>query len=173
MSADSPSVADLRDADDERVPVVALSDEGVAEDVLRARIKERHVTMLAMSVAIIAASFALRFNDSGGLSGGGVALPPLCGSRALFGVECPGCGLSRSFVALAAGDVAKSLQYHRIGWIMAAAVLLQIPYRLLRLRQLRTGTPDPSWPRWFGNLLIALLIGNWVWNVATSSYPLP
>src|SRR3989304_5957089 len=67
-----------------------------------ARLRDRHRTMLWLSLAIIAAAFSLQVRESGGVGLGllpNISLPPLCGSRALFDVECPGCGLTRSFVA--------------------------------------------------------------------------
>jgi hypothetical protein len=97
------------------------------------------------------------------------ALPPMCGSRALFGVECPGCGLTRSFVALASGDLAESIRLHRVGWLLAAAVVLQIPYRIYALRELRTKAPQRTWPTWFGNGLIAILILNWLIKILMAS----
>src|SRR5262245_63254531 len=71
------------------------------------RLRERHWSMLCLSLFIIVASFLFRVQGSQtvGLIGlPNVALPPLCGSRVLFGVECPGCGLTRSFISLAAGN---------------------------------------------------------------------
>lgn len=134
-----------------------------------ARLRDRHRTMLWLSLAIIAAAFLLQVRESGGVGLGllpNISLPPLCGSRALFDVECPGCGLTRSFVALAAGDLAGSLRHHRVGWFVALAVVLQIPYRIYGLRELRTKIPDRSWTQWFGWLLIGALVGNWLLKVS-------
>jgi hypothetical protein len=35
-----------------------------------------------------------------------------CPSKALFHMECPGCGMQRSFICLLKGDLGNSLQYH-------------------------------------------------------------
>lgn len=127
---------------------------------------DRHWTMLMVSLAVIALSFALQLNATGRVRASWLpfdSLPPLCGSRALFGINCPGCGLTRSFVALASGDVAESFRLHRIGWLMALAVVLQIPYRLWGLRELRHGViSGRRWPIWFGRVLIAALLLNWL-----------
>ena len=85
-------------------------------------------------------SFALQVRPDervhvGGLSG--LPLPPSCASYELFRVRCPGCGLT-SFIRLAHGDLAASWRYHRIGWVLALAVVVQIPYRLLALRHAGT-----------------------------------
>ncbi|MCA9079914.1 MAG: DUF2752 domain-containing protein [Planctomycetaceae bacterium] len=109
-------------------------------------------------------TFVLRTFPDGrvGLSGlPQFPLPELCGSRALFGVDCPGCGLTRSILALGRGDWSRSVQYHRIGWIMALAIALQIPYRLYYLITRPNQPRDVTLANWLGTLLITLLIGNW------------
>ena len=66
-----------------------------------------------------------------------IVLPESCQSRIWFGMDCPGCGLTRSFVYLAAGNLTASYASHRVGWLLAIAVLGQIPYRWFALRRLR------------------------------------
>src|SRR3954454_16571087 len=82
----------------------------------------RHWEMLVASGFILVASFALRVQapDQVAVSWlADVVLPPLCLSREWFGVCCPGCGLTRSFVYLAHGDWRASWEAHRLGWLLA------------------------------------------------------
>ena len=91
-------------------------------------------------------------------------LPETCMSRRLFGIECPGCGLTRSFVYLAHGEWAASWNVHHVGWLLALAVVFQVPYRIFALA---TGQPAPlgkSAPKFVGTLLVVLLIVNWIAN---------
>ena len=136
-------------------------------EIVARQLREHHWTMLVVAILVIAASLALRLPDTEtvGLKWLHISLPPMCGSRALLGVECPGCGLTRSFVALAAGDFQQSLRFHRVGWLLAAAVAGQIPYRLYALCEIRSRIIRRAWPVWFGYFLIAALIGNWVVNM--------
>jgi hypothetical protein len=65
-------------------------------------------------------------------------------------------------VDLAHGDWSAAWAHHRLGWLLALAVLLQIPYRTVALRR-----PDRRWmgawfPSLFGYFLVAALVGNWV-----------
>ncbi|MGC1273291.1 MAG: DUF2752 domain-containing protein [Planctomycetaceae bacterium] len=60
-------------------------------------------------------------------------LPTLCASRWL-GFDCPTCGLTRSVIALMAGDLQGSIGFHRFGWLILLWIVGQIPYRLYRLR---------------------------------------
>ena len=125
----------------------------------------RHWQMLWVAATVVVSAFVLDV-----IPGERVALhglhqfpaPRLCLSQALFGHDCPGCGLTRSLVYLARGDWHSSLRMHRLGWLMALAIVTQFPYRVLCLaRRDRQVVPKPV-PKLIGWLLIAALIVNWV-----------
>jgi hypothetical protein len=90
-----------------------------------------------------------------------LVLPPSCPSRELFDVDCPGCGLTRSFVFMSEGNWAASLDCHRLGWLLMGIAALQIPYRLHMLY----GSGRFALSRRAAGListgLISLLILNW------------
>jgi len=129
------------------------------------RLRERHWSVLAISLAVIGLAYCLEVTESQRVAVSGWAgfpVPELCSSRMLFGVSCPGCGLTRSFVHLAHARVAESLAAHRVGWILALVIVLQIPYRIHALRQSPIGGLHSHWPRWVSAALIVMLIGNWI-----------
>jgi Protein of unknown function (DUF2752) len=132
--------------------------------------RNRHRTILCLALLIVAASFVLRRSETQGIAlvWPQIELPPICASRALLGIECPGCGLTRSFVALAAGDLQESWRLHRLGWLLALAIVGQIPYRLYSLRQLRKNetTRQGVWQTSFCSFLIAALILNWLLKIS-------
>jgi hypothetical protein len=55
---------------------------------------------------------------------GGAELGGLCWFRAAFHLDCPFCGTTRSFVALAHGDVAAAFRFHPAGPLLFAAMLV-------------------------------------------------
>jgi hypothetical protein len=130
----------------------------------------RHRDVLAVSIAVLILSFALVEVLGGRIAIRGLSrypLPPSCVSWSLLGVRCPGCGLTRSFLHLAEGDWRGSWQCHRLGWLLAAVLIVQIPYRLLALRRPESPPIPPRWQARMGFVLIALLIVNWLADVVT------
>src|SRR5262245_22508850 len=94
----------------------------------------RHREVLAAACAVGVLAFALVELPDGRIAVRGFRqhpLPPTCLSRSLLGLRCPGCGLTRSIVHLAEGDWRASWHDHRLGGLIAAVIVLQIPYRLL------------------------------------------
>src|SRR5436190_13214116 len=56
-------------------------------------------------------------------------LPPLCTMKRVTGIDCPGCGLTRSFVALGHGQWQDSFRYNPAGPIWFFLIAAQIPYQ--------------------------------------------
>ncbi len=89
-------------------------------------------------------------------------VPTLCGFRSLTGLPCPGCGITRSVVCAAHGDLPDALRFHPLGPLVLFSLSV---FTLLRLtgmdaRLLR------RLPRHLGEaacaLVIVALIGIWV-----------
>jgi hypothetical protein len=95
----------------------------------------------------------------------GVVLPPTCQSREIFGINCPGCGLTRSFVYLAHGNWEESLRVHRIGWALMALAVLQVPYRLHAIYGSGRYALGSRAASGFAIVLVALLIANWLFGL--------
>ena len=94
-------------------------------------------------------------------------LPPLCSMQRLFGLDCPGCGLTRSFISLAHGQWRAACQFNPAGPFWFALVALQIPYRLLQLFRIQRGEAEIELGR-IGNLLLwfalSALLLQWGWR---------
>jgi len=125
----------------------------------------RHRFMLVLSSAVVALALLLDVTPAGHVAFRGwpnLPLPSTCMSRSLYGVDCPGCGLTRSLVYLAHGQWRASWDMHRLGWLMGAAILLQFPYRVVGLVRKCDAPLGTRLPKAFGSALIFLLIANWV-----------
>jgi hypothetical protein len=98
-----------------------------------------HRLILILSVLVLTAAFLLQVNgpETVGLPLLNFELPPTCGMKLYWGMDCPGCGLTRSFICLASGDLAASVAFNPAGIILFTATMFQVPYRIIQLRRLR------------------------------------
>ncbi|HEV3120150.1 MAG TPA: DUF2752 domain-containing protein [Gemmataceae bacterium] len=130
----------------------------------------RHYEMLliACAVLVLALLFEVRADEHVVVAGlPDYPLPPTCLSRECFGVRCPGCGLTRSFVHLAHGNWSAAWQAHRLGWLLMAALLAQFPYRIVAMIRGGRSPLGSKLPTLFGYALIGLLFANWFLDLLT------
>lgn len=79
-----------------------------------------------------------------------------CPIRHWLGVICPSCGLTRSFVAVARGDLAQSIDYHAFGPLLFAGmtvILVHCCWELWRDRRL-----DLFYSRWLTKRSLQIVI---------------
>jgi hypothetical protein len=134
------------------------------EDTMSPTMRRRHREMLIACTIIVVLSLLLQVPSQERVAVVGLPslpLPQTCLSKAFFGVDCPGCGLTRSFVCLAHGDWFSAWKFHRLGWLLAISVLLQFPYRIYALKSGKEMPLGRRFPTFYACFLIALLFGNW------------
>ncbi|MBX3420618.1 MAG: DUF2752 domain-containing protein [Pirellulaceae bacterium] len=117
---------------------------------------------LTAPVAVLALSVLLRPGPDRSLllPWSTIALPDACTSYRLLGVDCPGCGLTRSFVHLSRGNLAAAWQLNPVGIALYVLVIAQIPLATVQCLPQRIRNAwrrRPFYSRWFGaNMWIAL-----------------
>jgi Protein of unknown function (DUF2752) len=89
-------------------------------------------------------------------------VPELCALYSRFGVDCPGCGLTRTFIHMAHGQLASAWRTNPVAIFVFLFACLQIPMGMaqviLRIRNSFTEAWG-SWNDWCtAGLLIALLV---------------
>jgi hypothetical protein len=160
----------LQDGLSNSVSVTELPEAEEDEASARARRQvKRHREVLFISCVVWLLAFLLHELSDGRVAVRGLPqfpLPQMCMSRSLFGLRCPGCGLTRSIIHLAEGDWRASWHDHRLGGLLAVVIAFQIPYRLDALCRPGERLLPASWPAVLGYVLIGLLIGNWLLDVA-------
>jgi len=75
--------------------------------------------------------------------------PLFCPFKALTGIPCPGCGLTRSFTAMALGDLSSALDYHLFGpflWLTCGLLVLQSLWALTGQQRLVRRWWPWHWP---------------------------
>jgi len=128
-----------------------------------------HFTMFVGAVVVLALARLLELQGTTHVAVpvGNLVLPELCSFQRFFGIPCPGCGLTRSFVALARGDVAAAWTFNPAGLLLFATVIFQLPYRAMQIVRLWRGQGE-----FHSNLLplstipigVALVV-QWVWRL--------
>lgn len=126
--------------------------------------RRRHLLFLSLAATIVALAWSLEVRPDERVAFRGFSqwpLPHSCYSRAVFGVPCPGCGLTRSFIYLARGDWRAAWEEHRLGWLLAGIVALQFPYRIWALACRERATFSPSLTTAFAVVLAIVMFVNW------------
>jgi hypothetical protein len=94
-----------------------------------------YLIILILCSAILGGALILKPSTSEAphLQVGRIILPNVCIFLRTTGLPCPGCGLTRSIVAAAHGNMALSFSYHRLGLLILLYVILQFMFNLLYL----------------------------------------
>lgn len=66
----------------------------------------------------------------------------ICSVKSTFGIDCPGCGLQRAFIALLKGDVIESLKNH------LALIPFLITILLLLIQLIKKYPNGGTWVMW-------------------------
>ena len=130
--------------------------------------RRRHQSMLLVACGVVLLTFLLQVRGDQRVEFRwlpGYPLPQTCAARGFFDIDCPACGLTRSLIHLSRNDWQASFAVHRLGWLMAVAVMLQFPYRIFAILcgcDLPLGLRVPTL---FGWALILLLVVNWILGI--------
>ena len=87
-----------------------------------------------------------------------VPMPEVCHLKREFGVDCPGCGLTRAFLSIARFDFESALHFNPASFFVFALVVVQIPWRITQLVRLQLGRSQLS-AGWFF-LVYRVLLGS-------------
>jgi len=128
----------------------------------------RLVLALAVGVLVAARVLSIRGESDVVLPWLGWSVPQLCAVQRTFGLACPGCGLTRCFIALAHGEWQLAWQFNPAGLVLFALVALQIPWQAAQIARLRRGLPELHYDKLAAAvfaLFVLLLFGQWILRV--------
>jgi len=117
-----------------------------------------------VAAAVLAAAFVLPLPVNGAIAG----VPALCPAWNLFGVPCPFCGMTRSFVCIGHGDFSAAFAYHPLG------PLLFVSTAVFAAAGFSKGVwrPSPPLVRLLATSFAAMLGAAWVLRLC-GFWPLP
>ena len=95
------------------------------------------------------------------------ALPGTCSFRRFTGFPCPGCGLTRSFISIAHGQLVDAWRFNPAGIVFFAVVVFQIPYRVLQISRIRRGLAEHrlAADNWVLVGLVVIMLAQWIYAV--------
>ena len=122
------------------------------------------VLVLAAGALLISLLLEVRGGESVSVPGVSAVLPELCYYKRMFGSNCPGCGLTRAFIALAHGNLAAAWHYNPASLLVFVAVVFQIPYQSTQLWRVYQGKPALRWKwlHWMALVVVLALPAQWL-----------
>jgi len=114
------------------------------------------VILGAVAVIVAASRLEIRGPRRVGFEGTGIELPEMCSFHRATGLDCPGCGMTRSFISLAHGELRAAARYHPLGLLLFPLVVLQIPWQLAQLVREYRGLPP--WRVWRGRRRLTFVV---------------
>lgn len=113
-----------------------------------------HASILAVSSIVVFLAISMRVpgEERVFLPGMSTPVPGMCASREFFGVSCPGCGMTRSFICIGHGQFERAWAFNPAGFLSFLFVAAQIPWRTMQLVRLKRGKGE-FWPGKFNWVL--------------------
>jgi len=129
-----------------------------------------HVVFLLMSLAVIVCSFLMTSEGQTTVRAPllGIQMPETCMSRRLWGMDCPGCGLTRSFISMSRAEFSLAFSFNPAGPIVYTFVFVQIPWHLFQMFRLWK-LKRPIETMWIYVPLFAMsgmVLIQWLWRLA-------
>jgi hypothetical protein len=126
--------------------------------------------MLLGAMAVLAAAALLRLEPGGKVEMPGAGgLPALCMWKSTVGINCPGCGLTRAFVAIAHGQWTAAWKFNGASPFIFALVVYQVPFRIVQIWRMRGGKREFAHSPMLIALLawgaVAALLAQWAWRM--------
>ena len=112
-----------------------------------------HLLLLVVAAIVICLSIDLSI------------IPHVCLFHQLFGIPCPGCGITLSLLAFFVGDFHHAWIQNPAGPILGASLVAQVPLRGLALRSANWSRRAFRLSRLMTTAVLVILIMNWIHQI--------
>ena len=92
-------------------------------------------------------------------------VPHVCLFDKLFGIPCPGCGLTRSLFALFVGDIHYAWTLNPAGPMLGTCLVAQLPLRIMALRMENWSRRAFGLSRIMTTGILITLFVNWIYQI--------
>lgn len=122
---------------------------------------------MAASVLLMSVLMTSEGEKSVFLPGFRSALPDTCTSRRVFGIDCPGCGMTRAFISISKGQFTQAWQFNPASFAVYLFIAVQIPWQTLQLWRLTRNQRPFEWGYIY--LLpigvVFVMLATWIWKL--------
>lgn len=87
-----------------------------------------------------------------------------CFYREKFGIVCPSCGLTRSFIAIESFDFIKSVYYNKIGFLVYLLMIFTMIFNILGLLKIKAAVVLGKFIAIYGFIVCILLVLIWLYK---------
>ena len=124
-----------------------------------------------MAAAVLLLSFLMRSEGEKTvfMPGFNSPMPETCSARRLFGIDCPGCGMTRAFISISAGQFQRAWNFNPASYVFYLFTAVQIPWHIIQIWRLKKNRL-PIITRWAYMApvgMVVLLTINWIWKLST------
>ena len=125
-----------------------------------------HGLVAALCTVVVVLSVAMRSTGDHHvfLPGMSVPIPELCMTKSVWGIPCPGCGMTRGFISIAHGQWTRAWAFNPVSFLMFAFVVGQVPWRFLQMVRILRKQPELNANVFFVPVLVmvVLLFAQWL-----------
>ena len=129
-----------------------------------------HWLFFSMAAIVLLLSFLMKSEGEKAvfLPGFKTAMPETCASQRLFGIDCPGCGMTRAFISISSGRLTRAWNFNPASFIVYLFVAVQIPWHTIQIWRLKNRR-RPLVTRWAYLAPVAMVVVmavHWVWKIS-------
>jgi len=130
-----------------------------------------HGIFFAMAAAVLLMSFLMRSEGETEvfMPGFNSPMPETCSARRMFGIDCPGCGMTRAFISISSGRFARAWSFNPASFVVYLFVALQIPWHSIQIWRLcKSGVPIVTrWAYLAPIAMVVVIFSHWIWRMTT------
>lgn len=88
-----------------------------------------------------------------------------CIFKKIFDIPCPGCGITRSLLNIASGDIYSAWKFNPAGVFLFLYLFTQIPLRMVALKAHSLQARVSQISQWGSKVVLAILILVWILRI--------
>ena len=127
-----------------------------------------HLGLMLAAIAVITLSFLMRLvgDTFVFMPGSFLPMPESCAMKQMFGMPCPGCGLTRAFISISDLKFVRAWNFNPASFVVYAFVVGQIPWRIFQMIRIAKGKL-PLFSIWLFvplGIVIVSSLSQWIWH---------